>query len=332
MAEFKSPELLSEKLYQYESVRNMMKRKTTSHDHKEKYSSFKENNSAHIRSATKEVDEGFEQKKEYRCNHCSSTRHFRSNCPQLKQSESTAFLNWIISVPDNDLISPYTVIGEVNGFKMLILRDTGTTADIVPRNRMRPEMIIGEHIWVQQTFDEKPICLPLAEVELKGKFGQLKTKAAVVEADKGNANKLNDSAQKKSNTDSSKKEISYESHLSSVNRENGESLIEVRIEQEDTDELMQLKKEDLPSEVETEPHSVVSNVEDTRRKSLNSQMAESFATENIGRKYEAMDTSEIISNENGETKDEPNVAVDNFSLSHELHGPESLPNYGESSH
>ncbi|GBO03943.1 hypothetical protein AVEN_240120-1 [Araneus ventricosus] len=132
----------------------MMKRKTTSHDHKEKYSSFKENNSAHIRSATKEVDEGFEQKKEY-------------------------------SVPDNDLISPYTVIGEVNGFKMLILRDTGTTADIVPRNRIRPEMITGEHIWVQQTFDEKPICLPLAEVELKGKFGQLKTKAAVVEADKG---------------------------------------------------------------------------------------------------------------------------------------------------
>ncbi|GBN75124.1 hypothetical protein AVEN_103338-1 [Araneus ventricosus] len=48
-------------------------------------------------------------------------------------------------------------------------------------------MLRGEHIWVQQTFDENPICLPLAEVELKEKFGQLKTKAAVVcsEADKG---------------------------------------------------------------------------------------------------------------------------------------------------
>ncbi|GBM14211.1 hypothetical protein AVEN_167298-1 [Araneus ventricosus] len=70
---------------------------------------------------------------------------------------------------------------------MPILRDTGTTVDIVSRNRIRPEMLTGEQIWVQQTFDEKPICWSLAEVELKGKFDQLKTKAAVVcnEADKG---------------------------------------------------------------------------------------------------------------------------------------------------
>ncbi|GBM64320.1 hypothetical protein AVEN_25933-1 [Araneus ventricosus] len=370
---------------------------------------------------------------------------------------------------------------------MQILRDTGTTVDIESRNRIRPEMLTGEQIWVQQTFDEKPICLPLAEVELKGKFGQLKTKVAVVEADKGktraqkrvseqnretgqlrntfskgintkevgkfrsskvlasyvstprnsdvtartsetvnqlktiderkrfqrskfseaqspaastsvndtkiksvtkiskrpdnyrfsvnaiershflhseviseengnetldtisqvkcqksgnkafsiktvsdvnqeiiedvefgsesekenqtsfrenklteedelnsgyeilvSANRLNDSAQKEFHRASSETEISYESHLSSVNRENDESLIEVRIEHEDTDELMQLKNEDLLPEVETEPHSLVSDVEDTRRKSLNSQTAESFATENIERKYEAM--------------------------------------------
>ncbi|GBO13636.1 hypothetical protein AVEN_270732-1 [Araneus ventricosus] len=49
-------------------------------------------------------------------------------------------------------------------------------------------------------------------------------------------------------------------------------------------------------------------------------------------KYEVMDTSETITNENGATNDEPNVAVGNFSLSDELHGPESLPNYGDSSH
>ncbi|GBM28925.1 hypothetical protein AVEN_265304-1 [Araneus ventricosus] len=63
---------------------------------------------------------------------------------------------------------------------MSILRDTGTTIDIVSKNRTRPEMLTGEPKWVQQTFDEKPICLPLAEIELKGKFGQLKTKSAVV--------------------------------------------------------------------------------------------------------------------------------------------------------
>ncbi|GBL84496.1 hypothetical protein AVEN_117240-1 [Araneus ventricosus] len=49
-------------------------------------------------------------------------------------------------------------------------------------------------------------------------------------------------------------------------------------------------------------------------------------------KCEAMDTSETFINENGATNDEPNVAVDNLSLSEESHGPESHPNSGESSH
>ncbi|GBO07144.1 hypothetical protein AVEN_77256-1 [Araneus ventricosus] len=350
-------------------------------------------------------------------------------------------------------------------------------------NRIRPEILTSEQIWVQQTFDEKPICLSLTEVELKGKFDQLKTKSAVVEADKGkyllgnstaallgkdrecllfpkayvlqtrsqkreaeqnretgqlrntfskeintkevgkfrsskvlanyvstprnsditaktnetvnqlktinkrkkfqsskfpevqspavstcasvndtkiksvtkilkrpnkysfsvnaiegltsctrksfqkkreiiedaefgsepekehqtsfrenkltekdelisdyeipvSANRLNDSAQKKSNTDSSETEISYKSHLSSVNTENDESLIEMRIEKEDMAELMQLKKEDLLFDVKTVPYALVSDAEDTRRKSLNSQTAENLATENIVRKYE----------------------------------------------
>ncbi|GBO14818.1 hypothetical protein AVEN_39343-1 [Araneus ventricosus] len=95
-----------------------------------------------------------------------STGYFRSNYPQLMKSGGTAFVNVIISVPDNDLMSPYTVIGEVNGFKMPIFRDSGTTVDIVSRNRIKTKMA--------------------TEVELKGKFGQLRTKAAVVcsEADK----------------------------------------------------------------------------------------------------------------------------------------------------
>ncbi|GBN55193.1 hypothetical protein AVEN_130141-1 [Araneus ventricosus] len=122
-----------------------------------------------------------------KCYNCSSIGHIRPNFPPIKQSEGSASLNRVISVPDNDLMSPYTFIGEVNGFKMPILRDTGTTIDIVPRNRIRPKMFTGEQIWVQQQLVEKHIYFPLAEVELKGKFGQLKTKAAVVcsQADKG---------------------------------------------------------------------------------------------------------------------------------------------------
>ncbi|GBL76612.1 hypothetical protein AVEN_53331-1 [Araneus ventricosus] len=100
-------------------------------------------------------------------------------------------------------------------------------------------------------------------------------------------------------------------------------------------EFYRLKKEALLFDVKTVPYSLVlyhSDVEDTRRKSLNSQTVESLGTENIERKYEAMDTSETIANENGATNDEPKVAVDNFNLSDELNGPESLPNYGKSSH
>ncbi|GBM48668.1 hypothetical protein AVEN_150229-1 [Araneus ventricosus] len=51
----KSLELFSEKLDQYESLRNMMKNKTTSHDHKEKHSSFQEKTSARVGSATKKL-------------------------------------------------------------------------------------------------------------------------------------------------------------------------------------------------------------------------------------------------------------------------------------
>ncbi|GBL81608.1 hypothetical protein AVEN_93405-1 [Araneus ventricosus] len=131
----------------YEQCTEYDEKEDNSYDHKEKYSSFKEKNSAHVRGATKEVDEYFERKKEYRCYHCSSAGHFRSNCPQLTQSEGTAFVNWIISAPDNDLISPYTVIGEVNGFRMRILRDAGTTVVIASRTGIRPEMLTGEQIW-----------------------------------------------------------------------------------------------------------------------------------------------------------------------------------------
>ncbi|GBM77798.1 hypothetical protein AVEN_231597-1 [Araneus ventricosus] len=73
---FKPPELLSEKFDQYESVWNLLKRKKVSHDHRDKYSSYRKKKLAFARGATKEpnqknlerfknskVNEGFERKK-----------------------------------------------------------------------------------------------------------------------------------------------------------------------------------------------------------------------------------------------------------------------------
>ncbi|GBN72344.1 hypothetical protein AVEN_270941-1 [Araneus ventricosus] len=151
-------------------------------------------------------------------------------------------------------------------------------------------------------------------------------------------------------------------------------------------EIMQFQREDLHFEVKTVIHSLVSDVEDSRRKSLsrdrlmkmisdklrlltnlihimqkrnflkvvavnikvvisvlwkivysNAEMrakkdSEVKNAENSENKCEAMDTSETLINKNGATNGEPNVAVDKFSLSDELHGTESLPNYGVSLH
>ncbi|GBN01095.1 hypothetical protein AVEN_198807-1 [Araneus ventricosus] len=90
---FKSPELLSEKLDQYESVRNMMKKKTASHDHREQYSSFNEKNLTPVRGVTKELKQGnlekykslkiehsFDRKKQVKCYNCSYMGHIRPNC------------------------------------------------------------------------------------------------------------------------------------------------------------------------------------------------------------------------------------------------------------
>ncbi|GBN20796.1 hypothetical protein AVEN_1477-1 [Araneus ventricosus] len=72
---FKSSELLSEKLDQYERVWNVLKRKKVSHDNRDKYSSYRKKKLAFARGATKEpnqenlerfknskVNEGFELK------------------------------------------------------------------------------------------------------------------------------------------------------------------------------------------------------------------------------------------------------------------------------
>ncbi|GBM38618.1 hypothetical protein AVEN_71507-1 [Araneus ventricosus] len=156
-------------------------------------------------------------------------------------------------MPDNDLVSPYTAIEKVNGFKMPILQDTGTTVDIVFRNRIRPEMLTEEEL------------IPEYEIPVS-------------------ANILNVSAQNEPNIEYSETEIANESQWSSVNGENNESQIEMRIEHEDMAELMQFQKEGIYSQVETVSHFLVSDVEeDTMRKSLNSQTAESLVTENIER-------------------------------------------------
>ncbi|GBM97951.1 hypothetical protein AVEN_42498-1 [Araneus ventricosus] len=199
--QLKSADALADKLDEYESVRDLMRRKPAYYNTRDRNSAGQKRNPLPTKGPQKEkapetsghfktskYNESFERKKQVKCFNCNSTGHIRPNCPLLKKNvESAASLNRVINVQDSYLLSPYTYIGKVNGYEMPILRDTGTTIDIVCRNRTKPEMLTGENIWVQQPFDEAPICLPLAEVELEGEFGQVVTKAAVVwsQIDKG---------------------------------------------------------------------------------------------------------------------------------------------------
>ncbi|GFU27278.1 SCAN box domain-containing protein [Trichonephila clavipes] len=51
-----------------------------------------------------------------------------------------------------DVLAPYTSLGTVNGFEMLILRDTGSTLDLICKKYVKPSMFINEIV-----IDSKPL-------------------------------------------------------------------------------------------------------------------------------------------------------------------------------
>ncbi|GBN84719.1 hypothetical protein AVEN_241919-1 [Araneus ventricosus] len=112
----------------------------------------------------------------------------RPQCPKLKNNtEPLARVNHDGGVKEDEFLLPFTSTGLANGVKMPILRDTGASIDIIYRKYITPEMLTGEHVWVQQPLDVALICLPLAEIELSCDRGHIITKTAVVreELDQG---------------------------------------------------------------------------------------------------------------------------------------------------
>ncbi|GBL84249.1 hypothetical protein AVEN_86473-1 [Araneus ventricosus] len=197
-ADVKSLEVLAKRLDEYDSVRSLWKKKSYSGYSKERFPTWKAKSP--IESKTLPVKreehgvkksttntEDFEKRRTVRCYKCGSKEHIRPNRPLLRNKESSATVNHLFEAYEDDVMSPHTSMGEVNGFPMPILRDTGSSIDVVCLKVVKPEMFTGEHVWVQQPLDDAPMCLPLAEVERKGEFGHLITKAAIMcnKADKG---------------------------------------------------------------------------------------------------------------------------------------------------
>ncbi|GFS49096.1 retrovirus-related Pol polyprotein from transposon 412 [Trichonephila clavipes] len=122
----------------------------------------------------------FEKRRCPQCFECGSYDHFRPQCPKLKKYSSET-INRLKRNSENASLDPYTIRGKVNGFEMPILRDTGTSIDIVFEKFITPNMFTGENVWVQHILDEHMTCLPLAEVEIDCEWGHVITKAAVVQ-------------------------------------------------------------------------------------------------------------------------------------------------------
>ncbi|GBN48083.1 hypothetical protein AVEN_11152-1 [Araneus ventricosus] len=67
----------------------------------------------------------------------------------------------------------------VNQTEMSILRDTGSSIDLVSRNHINSKALTGETVWIKQQLDKNFACLPLAKIELQSpEFGKIVIKAA----------------------------------------------------------------------------------------------------------------------------------------------------------
>ncbi|KAG8198845.1 hypothetical protein JTE90_015065 [Oedothorax gibbosus] len=117
-------------------------------------------------------------------------QHFTEGCASVtglsasaekrrKESESRENVNFLSHSTGNPFLNPYLSKGYVNGREITVLRDTGSTIDVVCRKYVLPDSYTGEIVWVKQPLDVNPIALPLAVVELNGEFGPVQTKAAV---------------------------------------------------------------------------------------------------------------------------------------------------------
>ncbi|GBN80633.1 Retrovirus-related Pol polyprotein from transposon 412 [Araneus ventricosus] len=134
------------------------------------------------------AEEVLERRRKPQCYECGSFQHLRPQCPKLKKkTEPLERVNHVGSVKEDEFLLPFTSTGLVNGVKMPILRDTSASIHIICRKYITPEMLTGEHVWVQQPLDVASICLPLAEIELSCDRGHIITKTTVVreELDQG---------------------------------------------------------------------------------------------------------------------------------------------------
>ncbi|KAH6946729.1 hypothetical protein HPB50_014769 [Hyalomma asiaticum] len=122
-----------------------------------------------------EKEKNFESKKPLLCFRCQEPGHIAAGCRKPKL---------VFSVTGSDdenmqLLRPYLRDLVVNGKDCKVLRDSGTTMDIVHPDYVEATHFTGECAWIRQVAQKNSICLPIAKVTIEGPFGVLETEAAV---------------------------------------------------------------------------------------------------------------------------------------------------------
>ncbi|XP_049516894.1 uncharacterized protein LOC125942676 [Dermacentor silvarum] len=123
----------------------------------------------------KKTTRALEATKPVVCFRCQEPGHLAIGC--RKPRIVFSFVNG-----DDDnlaLLAPYLRDLVVNGIACKVLRDSAATMDIVHPAYVKPEDFTGECAWIRQVVEENSVCLPIANVNIEGPFGLLRTEAAV---------------------------------------------------------------------------------------------------------------------------------------------------------
>ncbi|GFV68333.1 retrovirus-related Pol polyprotein from transposon 17.6 [Trichonephila clavipes] len=130
---------------------------------------FRNHNDARNSGKTPELN--FDKGKRLQCYECGSFNHLRPQCPYLKTQKVELCRIGVKS--EESLLDPCASKGKVNGFRMLILRDTGAThtVDVIFQKYVDRDRMKGEQVWFRPLLDDHMTCLPVAEVDIECDLG-----------------------------------------------------------------------------------------------------------------------------------------------------------------